>query len=70
MQRVSAGRPVFDLSQEQHRRRLQEVMAMVTTMDRDIRPGFFTLESAGHIRARTASVRVITDDNMGTEWLQ
>jgi spermidine synthase len=64
------GKPVFDLSQEQHRRRLQEVMAMVTTMDRDIRPGFFTLESAGHIRARAASVRVITDDNMGTEWLQ
>jgi hypothetical protein len=33
------GKPVFDLSQQQHRRRLQEVMAMVTTMDRDIRPG-------------------------------
>jgi hypothetical protein len=64
------GKPVFDLSQEQHRSRLQEVMAMVTTMDRNIRPGFFTLESADHIRARTASVRVITDDNMGTEWLQ
>jgi len=64
------GKPVFDLSQEQHRRRLQEVMAMAATMDRDIRHGFFTLESAGHIRARTASVRVITDDNMGTEWLQ
>jgi spermidine synthase len=64
------GQSVFDLSQEQHRRRLQEVMAMTTTMDRDIRPGSFTLESAGHIRARAASVRVITDDNMGTEWLQ
>jgi hypothetical protein len=64
------GQRVFDLSQEQHRRRLQEVMAMATTMDRDIRSGFFTLESAGHIRARTAGVRVITDDNMGTEWLQ
>jgi len=64
------GKQVFDLSQEQQRRRLQEVMAMVTTMDSDIRPEFFTLESADHIRARTASVRVITDDNMGTEWLQ
>jgi hypothetical protein len=39
-------------------------------MDHDIRAGFFTLESAGHIRARAAGVRVITDDNMGTEWLQ
>jgi spermidine synthase len=64
------GQPVFDLSQEQHRRRLLEVMAMATTMDRDIRAGLFTLESAGHIRARAAGVRVITDDNMGTEWLQ
>ena len=63
------GKPVFDLSQEQHRHRLIEVMSMVTTMDRDV-PGFFTLESAAHIRARTAHVRVITDDNMGTEWLQ
>ena len=63
------GQPVFDLSQEQHRHRLLEVMAMATTMDRDIRAGF-TLESAGHIRARAAGVRVITDDNMGTEWLQ
>src|SRR5712671_5647664 len=64
------GQPVFDLSQERHRRRLQEVMAMAATMDRDIRPGSFTLESAGHIRARAAAVRAITDDNMGTEWLQ
>src|SRR6202790_3638727 len=63
------GQPVFDLSQEQHGRRLLEVMAMATTMDHDIRAGF-TLESAGHIRARAAGVRVITDDNMGTEWLQ
>jgi spermidine synthase len=63
------GKQVFDLSQEQHRRRLIEVMSMVTTMDRDL-PGFFTLESAGHLRARTAHVRIITDDNMGTEWLQ
>jgi len=63
------GKPVFDLSQEQHRRRLLDVMAMTTTMDHDL-PGAFTLESAGHIRASTAGERVITDDNMGTEWLQ
>jgi spermidine synthase len=63
------GKAVFDLSQEQQRRRLAEVMSMVTTMDRDV-PGFFTLESAAHIRARTAQVRIITDDNMGTEWDQ
>jgi hypothetical protein len=63
------GNPVFDLSQEEHRRRLSEVMSMVTTLDQSV-PGFYTLESATHIRTRTGKVRVITDDNMGTEWLQ
>ncbi len=63
------GQPVFDLSQEQHRRRLQEVLSMADTMDQNL-PGFFTLESASHIRTRTAGGRLITDDNMGTEWLQ
>jgi spermidine synthase len=62
-------KPVFDLSQEQHRHRLDEVMAMTATMDRDI-PGVPTLESADHIRARTAGARLITDDNMGAEWLR
>jgi hypothetical protein len=63
------GKPVFDLSQEQHRRQLLGVMNMTTTMDREV-PGFFTLESAAHLRAHTAEARTITDDNMGTEWLQ
>jgi hypothetical protein len=63
------GQPVFDLSQDQQRRRLIEVMSMVNTMDRNV-PSFFTFESAAHLRARTASARTITDDNMGTEWLQ
>lgn len=61
------GQPVFDLSQERDRQRLDEVMTMTTTMDRNV-PGFYTLESADHIRARTARARTITDDNMGTEW--
>jgi len=63
------GKPIFDLSQERDRRRLLEVTSMAETMDLDV-PGFYTLESADHIRARTAGLRLITDDNMGTEWLQ
>ena len=63
------GQPVFDLSKQEHRRRLVEVMGMTTTMDRDV-PQEMSLESADHIRARTAGARIITDDNMGTEWLR
>ena len=63
------GEPVFDLQQEQHRRRFVEVLQMVNTMDRQV-SDFFSLESAPHIRARTQHARIITDDNMGTEWLQ
>jgi predicted membrane-bound spermidine synthase len=63
------GKPVFDLSQEGDRRRLVDVAHMITTTDHAT-TDFFTLESAPHIRARTQHVRIISDDNMGTEWLQ
>jgi spermidine synthase len=62
------GQPVFDLSQEAQRKRLNEVLALPDTLDRKVR-GFYTLESADHIRARTTQTLIITDDNMGTEWL-
>jgi spermidine synthase len=63
------GKPVFDLSKELDQRRLLEVVSMAETLDRDVH-GIYTLESADHIRARTAGLRLITDDNMGTEWLR
>jgi spermidine synthase len=63
------AKPVFDLSKEYDRRRLQEVSTMPDTIDRGV-PGSSTLESADHIRARTSSARTITDDNMGTEWFR
>ncbi|HTS34818.1 MAG TPA: fused MFS/spermidine synthase [Candidatus Solibacter sp.] len=59
--------PVFDLSRPADSQRLNEVLSLPATLDRDL-PNFFTLESAAHIRARTAQVRSVTDDNMGTEW--
>jgi spermidine synthase len=61
------GQPVFDLSQEAQRKRLNEVLALPETLDRPLRT-FYTLESADHLRARTSQARIITDDNMGTEW--
>jgi hypothetical protein len=63
------GNPVFNMSQEQDRSRLKEVVFLTATMDRSL-PTPFTLESAAHIRARTSHARIITDDNMGTEWFQ
>jgi spermidine synthase len=63
------GKPVFDLSKEKDRHRFAEVMAMTTTMDRPSTE-FFTLESADHIRVRTIRARIITDDDMGTEWFR
>jgi spermidine synthase len=62
-------KPLFDLSQELPRLRLGEMLSLTATMDSSADMGL-SLESADHIRGRTAGVRVITDDNMGTEWLQ
>jgi spermidine synthase len=62
-------KPLFDLSQELPRRRLDEMLSITATMDSSAEMGF-SLESADHIRARAAGARVITDDNMGTEWPQ
>ncbi len=63
------GEPVFDLSRERDRRRFDEVLSMTTTMDRQVNYPF-PLESADHVRSRTAGARIITDDNMGTEWVR
>jgi hypothetical protein len=45
------------------------MLSLTATMDSSAEMGL-SLESADHIRARAAGVRVITDDNMGTEWFQ
>ncbi len=63
------GKPVFDLRREDHRARLDEVLAMTGTLDLPSEQ-FDTLESAAHLRARTRNALIVTDDNMGTEWAQ
>jgi predicted membrane-bound spermidine synthase len=63
------GAPVFNLEKENERRRLSEVVSLTDTMDLTL-SSFYTLESAEHIHKRTSGVRLITDDNMGTEWLR
>jgi spermidine synthase len=59
------GTRVFDVPRDPVR--FKEVQSIFATFDHKL-PGFFTLESAESMRRRMADVRLITDDNMGTEW--
>jgi hypothetical protein len=58
------GRPVFDLSQANDRGRLEAVLDLTDRIDVDGSP----LETREHMLRRLAGTRLITDDNMGTEW--
>jgi hypothetical protein len=60
------GRPVFDLSRPDQRARLEEVLHLADQLDL---PGS-QLESRDSLLRRYKGVRLITDDNMGTEWLK
>jgi SAM-dependent methyltransferase len=51
------GVPVFRLERDNDQRKLAELISM-----------FGSLEGADQIRKRTAGSRLITDDNMGSEW--
>ncbi|HEY6444126.1 MAG TPA: fused MFS/spermidine synthase [Candidatus Acidoferrales bacterium] len=65
------GKPVFDLRLPRDQERMEELVSYVKTAEhptvegQDPRP---MMENGDSIRRRTAGSRVITDDNMGTEW--
>ena len=61
------GHPVFDLVNREDRAILDKFLALPSILDSAEydRPGF---ETGGHIRQRTRSSPVITDDNMSCEW--
>lgn len=61
------GVPVVDLRDAAHRARLNEVLGILDTLEE---PGYNRagIETRESLLARTADARVITDDNMGTEW--
>jgi spermidine synthase len=60
------GRPVFDLSRERDRARLESVLALTRTIQR--RPVVYGLESRESVLARLSQAHLVTDDNMWTEW--
>ncbi|HMD77886.1 MAG TPA: hypothetical protein VKG86_10980 [Terracidiphilus sp.] len=58
------GRPVFDLANPLQRARLEEVLHLADELD--VPNG--DLESRASLQSRLKGARLITDDNMGTEW--
>jgi hypothetical protein len=62
------GRLVFDLSNQGHRVRFNEVLNLAETLhDNDVTEGM-RIEDGLSLRKRFGNARIITDDNMGTEW--
>jgi spermidine synthase len=64
------GRPVFDLARDQDRTQLDQLISW----EGSLAPGEAQnktqpIEPCPYILARTAGMRPITDDNMGSEWL-
>lgn len=62
------GKPVVDLSRHDHREHLDEILGMIDSMTS---PKFvwWGMEVRSSILKRTEGVPIVTDDNMGTEWL-
>jgi len=58
------GRPVFDLADPMQRARLDEVLHLADELDAPSG----NLESRASLDRRLKGTRLITDDNMGTEW--
>ncbi|MBZ5608152.1 MAG: spermidine synthase [Acidobacteriia bacterium] len=62
------GRPVFDLRDAAGRARLEEMLSLVDTLAGQHGPEDKVMETGERIRERWKGQRLITDDNMGTEW--
>jgi hypothetical protein len=58
------GHPILDLANPQQRTRLEEVLHLANELD--VPNG--DLESRSSLLQRYKGARLITDDNMGTEW--
>lgn len=62
------GTPVFDLARERDLRRLGEILGMADSPSTSLVADSGLMEYAATIRMRFRRKRIITDDNMGTEW--
>ena len=62
------GKPVLDLTRARDRQKLSEVLAMADSTSRPDLAAKAPMEYGDTIRQRNRDKRIITDDNMGTEW--
>ena len=62
------GKLVFDLENPEASLRFHEMLAMTHNFNTDDSLDSPSMEYAASIRARCRGSRIITDDNMGTEW--
>jgi len=62
------GVPLFDLGEEDDLRILDHLLALAGTLDRDLPDTRFKLETRAQVLQRTEDARLVTDDNMATEW--
>jgi spermidine synthase len=64
------GKPVFDLTRPEYRQRLAEMLSLGDTLDSKHPEAQMAMEYTASIRQRYRGKRIITDDNMGTEWME
>jgi spermidine synthase len=64
------GRPVLNLSDEKDQRRFEEVLGLVDTLSGPDPSKNLAMENGESLRKRIAGARIVTEDNMGTEWLE
>lgn len=64
------GHRLFDFSQEEDQKIFKKILSLADSLDTPVDPkNPLRLESREAMLSKTAEVRIITDDNMGTEWL-
>jgi spermidine synthase len=61
------GKPVLDLANPAHQKRLDEVLGIVDSLN-GLGDDAHGMESGESVRRRHAGKSIITDDNMGIEW--
>ena len=63
------GKRIFDLTRAEDKKGLERMLALADTLTRGPANAEMAMESGVTIRERYRDKRVVTDDNMGTEWL-